>query len=47
MHIGEVMSGISEEFNKFINTNSTAKMQMGNVEELDFKKMSEIVRSMP
>lgn len=28
-HIGEVMNGISEEFNKFVNSNSTAKLQMG------------------
>ena len=41
------MNGISEEFNKFVNSNSTAKLQMGVLDDLDFKKMSEIVRSMP
>ncbi|KAL4499311.1 hypothetical protein ABPG72_006897 [Tetrahymena utriculariae] len=46
-HIAEVMSGIGDEFSKFVNSNSTAKMQMGAFEELDFKKMSEIIRSMP
>ncbi|EGR28704.1 syntaxin binding protein 1, putative [Ichthyophthirius multifiliis] len=48
-HIGEVMSGIGEQFNDFVKINSTAKVQMagGVIEDLDFGKMQEIIRSMP
>lgn len=47
-HIAEVMDGIPSEFKKFVETNSTAKMQQGQIgSDIDVEKMSEIIRMMP
>jgi len=45
--IVEALTGISEEFQRFVETNQTAKSQRNNGGELDLKQMSEIVKAMP
>lgn len=46
-HIAEALEGIPQEFKAFINNNTTAKMQKGELYNLDLEKMTEIVRSLP
>jgi hypothetical protein len=46
-HISEAMTGITDKFNDFVKSNSTAKMQRGELGEMNLDKMSEIIRSMP
>jgi hypothetical protein len=46
-HIAEVMQGIPTEFRDFCNNNATAKMQQGELNNLDLNKMSELIKTMP
>lgn len=42
-----MLEGVPQEFRNFVNTNTTAKVQQGQMQNLDLSKMSEIVKQMP
>lgn len=46
-HIAEALDGIPNEFQAFINQNTTAKLQQGILSNVDLQKMSEIIKTMP
>nr|CAH69616.1 Sec1-4 syntaxin-binding protein [Paramecium tetraurelia] len=46
-HIIQVLEGIPVEFREFINNNTTAKVQQGQMNNLDLNQMSEIVKTLP
>jgi syntaxin-binding protein 1 len=46
-HIAEVLDGIPNEFQTFIKNNSTAKLQQGQLSNLDLNAISNIVKTMP
>jgi|NOAtaT_7_FD_contig_71_122021_length_712_multi_1_in_0_out_0_1 hypothetical protein len=41
------MESIPTEFKNFVDSNAAAKVQKGQMNNLDLSKMSEIVKSMP
>ncbi|KRW98925.1 Sec1-like protein [Pseudocohnilembus persalinus] len=46
-HIAEVMEGIPEEFQDFAKNNTTAQIQRGELNNLDFNTMSDVIKKMP
>jgi len=46
-HIAEALDGIPNEFQSFINQNTTAKLQQGIISNVDLQKMGEIIKTMP
>ena len=46
-HIAEAMTSVTEEFQKFVESNKTAQTQKADMNNLDLKTMSEIIKQMP
>ena len=46
-HIAEAMMGLTDEFNKYVESNTTSKLKKGELGEMDLKKMVDIVKQMP
>lgn len=46
-HIAELMSGVSKDFQEFLKSNSAAKLEMGETENLNAAKLGELMKKIP
>eukprot|EP01016_Furgasonia_blochmanni_P041966 TRINITY_DN5524_c0_g2_i6.p1 TRINITY_DN5524_c0_g2~~TRINITY_DN5524_c0_g2_i6.p1 ORF type:complete len:305 (+),score=41.56 TRINITY_DN5524_c0_g2_i6:885-1799(+) len=47
LHISEAMTGIADKFNEFLKSNPNAKLQRGQLGEMNLGKLSEVIDSIP
>lgn len=46
-HIGKVLEGVSKDFEEFVESNSTAKFEKGQTENLTTGKLAELMKNIP